>query len=80
MKLKKHSHEFLPDGKLKVWVAVEETTDQERKAKRKIPDFTVTVPSTISREELDKTINEEYKKLQAQKEKIEELGIGEEVK
>lgn len=67
MKLKKHSHEFLPDGKLKVWV----TGDIE---------FTVTVPGDITKEDLDKTIKEEAKKVQAQKDRVKELGIGEEVK
>lgn len=80
MKLKKHSSELLPDGKLKVWVSVEATSEEEKKDKRKIGDFTVIVDGDVSREVLDKVIKEEYKKLQAQKERVKELGIGEEVK
>lgn len=80
LKLKKQSHEFLPDGKLKVWVAVEETTAEERKEKQKIGDFIIIVDDTISREDLDKTIKAEYEKLKKQQERVKELGIGEEVK
>jgi len=80
LKLKKQSHEFLPDGKLKVWVTVEETSAEERKEKQRIGDFTVIVDDTVSREDLDKAIKEEYEKLEKRQERVKELGIGEEVK
>jgi len=66
--LKKHSHEWLPDGKLKVWCESD------------IGDFQVTVNGDVTKEDLDKTIKAEYNKLKAQQDRVKELGIGEVVK
>lgn len=81
LKLKKHSHEFLEDGKLKVWVTVEESAKEQKAADRyKIGDFQVVVDANITKEDLDKTIKEEFEKRKEQLDRIKELGIGEEVK
>ena len=79
MKLKKHSSEFLPVGKLKVWVKVVPDTETEKKEPRKIADFTVTVDDTISQKDLDAAIKQEYENKKKQQERLKELGIGEEV-
>jgi len=84
MQLKKQSHEFLPEGKLKVWVEVVPTTDAEKKDVHKVADFTVTVEATIAKTVLDDTIKKEYENRKQQQEKelekAKELGIGEDVK
>lgn len=67
-KIKKHSHEFLPDGKLKVWCESD------------IGDFTVTVDADVNKKQLDEAIKAEYQKIKEQQQKIKDLGIGEEVK
>jgi len=67
VKLKKHSHEWLPDGKLKVWVKTED-----------IGTFTVTVDGNITKEQLNHIITKEYKELKERQKKVMELGIGSE--
>jgi len=83
MKLKKHSAEILADGQLKVWVEDVEpekgVKPREKADKIKVGSFTVTVDASISKADLDKAIKAEYEKIKKQKERIEELGIGEDV-
>jgi len=66
--IKKHSHEWLADGKLKVWCESD------------IGDFTVTVDGDTTKELLDTAITEEYNGIKKQQERTKELGIGELVK
>jgi len=66
--IKKHSHEWLPDGKLKVWCESD------------IGDFQVTVDGNVSKEQLNEAIKAEYLKLGEQQKRVKDLGIGEIIK
>lgn len=87
MKIKKHSSEFLADGKLKVWchiIGEIKRRGKTVKENQKLGQFTVIVDAKVTREELDAFIKAEYEKVKAleeqRKKTLKTLGIGEEVK